>query len=64
MHLNFHLFADDYNLFYFHLFADDYNLFYFHGDLHHLEQTVNQELDKINAWFCANTLSRNIDKTP
>ena len=52
MHLNFHL------------FADDYNLFYFHGDLHHLEQTVNQELEKINAWFFANTLSRNIDKTP
>lgn len=28
----------------------------FHRDLKHLEQTVNQELVKINTWLCANKL--------
>lgn len=45
----------------FHLFADDSNLFYSHGDLHHLEQPVNEELDRINAWLRSNTLSRKMD---
>ena len=47
----------------FHLFADDFNLFYSHKDLQHLEETVNRELGEINIWLRANKLSLNIDKT-
>ena len=47
----------------FHLFADDSNLFYSHRDLDHLEQSVNQELKKINTWLCVNKLSLNIAKS-
>ena len=51
------------SVFDFHLFADDSNLFYSDKDLQHLEETVNQELDEINTWLCENKLSLNIDKT-
>jgi len=44
----------------FHLFADASNLFYSQRDLDHLEQSVNQELKKINTWLCVNKLSLTI----
>ena len=47
----------------FHLFADDSNLFYSDNDLQYIEETVNRELGEINTWLCANKLSLNIDKT-
>ena len=56
-------FINSSSIFDFHLFADDSNLFYSDKDLEHLEETVNQELSKINTWLCANKLSLNIDKT-
>ena len=56
-------FINSLSVFDFHLFADDSNLFYSDKDLQHLEETVNQELNEINAWLCANKLSLNIDKT-
>jgi len=46
----------------FHLLADDSNLFYSHRDLDHLEQSENQELKKIITWLCVNKLSLNIAK--
>ena len=46
----------------FHLFADDSNLFYTHCDLQHLEQNVNREPSEISLWFRANKLSLNIAK--
>ena len=56
------LFTHD-SIFDFHLFADDSNLFYSDKDLQHLEETINRELGEINIWLCANKLSLNIDKT-
>ena len=47
----------------FHLFADDSNLFYTYSDLQHLEQNVNRELSEISLWLHANKLSLNIAKT-
>ena len=47
----------------FHLFADDSNLFYTHCDLQHsLEQNINREPSEISLWFRANKLSLNIAK--
>ena len=43
-------------IFDFHIFADDSNLFYTHSDLQHLEQNVNQELSEISLWLRANKL--------
>ena len=40
----------------FHLFADDSNLFYSDKDLQHLEEPINRELGEINTWLCANKL--------
>ena len=61
------IYIDDFtnrsSIFDFHLFADDSNLFYTHGDLQHLEQNVNRELSEISLWLCANKLSLNITKT-
>lgn len=37
----------------FHLFADDSNLFYSDKDLQHLEETVIKQLGEINTWLCA-----------
>ena len=58
-------FINSSSVFDFHLFADDSNLFYSDKDLQHLdlEETVNQELGEINTWLCANKLYLNIDKT-
>ena len=41
------------SIFDFHLFADDTNLFYTHSGLQHLEQNVNRELSEISLWLCA-----------
>ena len=47
----------------FHLFADDSNLFCSHKNLQSLEQSLNMQLRKFNQWLCANKLSLNIDKS-
>lgn len=47
----------------FHLFADDANLFYKHKNLKVLESTVNNELVNIHAWLSADKLSLNSDKS-
>ena len=51
------------SVFDFHLFADDSNLFYTHSDLQHLEQNVNRELSEISLWLRVNKLSLNVAKT-
>ena len=45
----------------FHLFADDANLFFQHRDINMLESLINFELEKVLNWLCANKLSLNID---
>ena len=47
----------------FHLFADDANLFYKHKNLKVLDSEVNNELVNIHMWLSANKLSLNIDKS-
>ena len=47
----------------FHLFADDSNLFYAHKSLLGLETTVNNELQEVFSWLCANILSLNVGKS-
>lgn len=47
----------------FHLFADDSNLFYAHKNLRSLEEHLNQQLINIHNWLCANKLSLNVDKS-
>ena len=47
----------------FHLFADDSNLFCSHKNLQSLEQNSNMQLHNVNQWLCANKLSLNIDKS-
>ena len=47
----------------FHLFADDTNLFYTDKSISNLENKVNNELMKINQWLIANRLSLNVDKS-
>jgi hypothetical protein len=47
----------------FHLFADDSNLFCSHKNLQNLEITLNNQLCNIYKWLCANKLSLNIDKS-
>ena len=47
----------------FHLFADDANLFFQHKDINMLESLINSELEKVFNWLCANKLSLNIDKS-
>ena len=53
------------NLFEFHLFADDANLFYKHKKLDILQTNINKELSNIGLhdWLCANKLLLNIDKS-
>ncbi|CAB4019899.1 Hypothetical predicted protein, partial [Paramuricea clavata] len=51
------------NLFDFHLFADDANLFYRHKNINILQSDVNTELNSINVWLCANKLSLNVEKS-
>ena len=50
-------------LFDFHLFADDANLFYKHKNLATLQTNINAELTNVHTWLCANKLSLNIKKT-
>ena len=47
----------------FHLFADDSNLFYAHKSLLGLETTVNNELQEVFSWLCANILSLTVEKS-
>ena len=54
---------NDSDLFDFHLFADDSNLFCEHKNILNLEKTINNELCKVHALLCANRLSLNIDKS-
>ena len=52
------------NLFDFHLFADDSNLFFAESSLDSLVSKVNNlELKSIHSWLSCNKLSLNIDKT-
>ena len=51
------------SLFDFHLFADDANLFYRHRNLDTLKENINSELNNIHSWLCANKLSLNIEKS-
>ena len=50
-------------LFDFHLFADDANLFYENRNLIALATNVNIELQKVHTWFCANRVSLHVDKS-
>ena len=64
--LMFLLYINDFHnskLFEFHLFADDANLFYEHKSLQQLQENINCELIKIHTWLCANKLSLNIEKS-
>ncbi len=47
----------------FHLFADDSNLFHSHKNLQSLEQNLNDQLSMVDKWLCANKLCLNIEKT-
>ena len=47
----------------FHLFADDTNLFSKHKSLSSLEAIINVELINVNSWLCANKLSLNVEKS-
>lgn len=51
------------DLFDFYHFADDSNLFYRHKNIIDLQANVNDELNHINTWLCANKLSLNIEKS-
>ena len=45
------------------LFADDTNIIYSHDSTTSLCNTLNTELEKLNAWFNLNKLSLNLQKT-
>ena len=47
----------------FHLFADDTNLFCKHKNPLLLKVNINNELSNVNSWLCANKLSLNIEKS-
>ena len=47
----------------FHLFADDADLFYKHNNIDILESNLNNELSRVDSWLCANKLAINIDKS-
>ena len=47
----------------FHLFADDTNLFYRHRDIAILRQHITTELKNVNRCLCSNKLSQNIEKS-
>ena len=65
--LLFLIYANDFqkcsDLLEFHLFADDTNLFPNNANIHDLESNINSELEKVNTWLCANKLSLNLEKT-
>ena len=50
-------------LFDFHLFADDSNLFYANKSITDLEPILNKELLSVHEWLCANKLVLNIEKS-
>ena len=47
----------------FHLFADDTNLFFSHKNLQIMESIINHKLCNINTWPCSNKVLLNIEKT-
>jgi hypothetical protein len=47
----------------FHLFADDSNLFYKHKNLLTLQNDLNNELNNVHIWLCSNCISLNIEKS-
>ena len=47
----------------FYLFAENSNLFYAHKTLLEYETTVNNELQEVFSWLCANKLSLNIENS-
>ena len=47
----------------FHLFADDTNLFYSSRSLLDIETTVRSELELVYKWHCCNQLSVNVEKS-
>ena len=51
------------SIFEFHLFADDSNLFYSHKNLRSLETSVNEQLALVHCWLCTNKLSLNVEKS-
>ena len=57
---DFHCCSD---IFEFHLFADDANLFYESKTFSTLESNINAELNNIHIRFCANKLSLNVEKS-
>lgn len=56
-------FQNSSSLFDFHLFADDSNLFCEHKITSEFEESMNNELSNVHTWLCANRLSLNIDKS-
>jgi len=65
--LLFLLYSNDFHnsskLFEFHLFADDANLFYEHESLQQLQENINYGLINIHTWLCANKRSLNVEKS-
>ena len=51
------------NFFKFFLFADDTNIIAYHSNLNELINIINNELNKLSAWFNKNKLLLNVDKT-
>ena len=51
------------NILDFHLFADDTSLFFSHKDENVIENTVNNELTKVEHWLQANKLTLNVSKS-
>ena len=45
------------------IFEDDTNMFYSHKNIKTLNETINNELNKVSLWLQANKLSLNIKKT-
>ena len=61
LHINdFHSCSDFFD---FHLFADDTNLFSKHKSLSSLQAIINDELLNVNSRLCANKLSLNVEKS-
>ena len=47
----------------FHLFADDSNIFYTDKKLSKVESCINSKIKCVSTWLCANKLSLNIEKS-
>ena len=50
-------------LFDFHLFADDANLFYRHKDIKIQQKNINDEIRNVSLWLTSDKLSLNIEKS-